>query len=273
MDNYTIEEIRKLFAGDSYTTDPSHLPPSAKKNITGKLSFMKTLSFYRKFLKVITDARKLAVKGEYTPEQLIISSFRVLKDIENTGCRFEIRGLDNLRKEEGAVVIAANHMSTLETAIFPCVVGVVKDATFVVKKSLITNPVFGPVMRSLDPIDVERKEPRKDLDAVLGKGSELLGKGRSVILFPQATRSPVFEPDKFNSLGIKLAKRASVKIVPAALKTDFWENGKIMSTCGYLYPERTVHVEFAPAIEIDGAGKKEQEQIVSFIASRIESWK
>lgn len=36
-----------------------------------------------------------------------------------------------------AVVIAANHMSTLETVIFLCVVGVVKDATYVVKKSII----------------------------------------------------------------------------------------------------------------------------------------
>jgi 1-acyl-sn-glycerol-3-phosphate acyltransferase len=164
-------------------------------------------------------------------------------------------------------------MSTLETVIFPAIIGAILKVTFIVKKSLTTGFLFGPVMKSFDPIAVERKNPREDLDAVLTKGQELLSRGISVLLFPQATRLKEFDPQKFNSLGIKLAKRANVKIIPLALKTDFWENGKIVSTLGNLYPERVIHIEFGSPVAIDGAGRKEQEDIIDFIQSKFNSWK
>ena len=170
------------------------------------------------------------------------------------------------------VVVISNHMSTLETFVFPFLVGTAKECSFVVKRSLVTNPVFGPVMRSLNPIAVDRQDPRKDLDVVMKEGTELLKKGVSVILFPQATRDPVFKPENFNSLGIKLAKRAGVKVVPCAIKTDFWENGNLISTFGNIYPERTVYFEFGEAINIEGAGKKEHRAIIDFIQTRIDGW-
>ncbi len=264
-----FDEIKKILSGDSYVSGEN----CNIKDQDAPLPFFQAFSFYARFVKIILDARSLAVKGKYPNERLVESSFDIIRSVEKSGGRFVIKGLDNLRKDEGPLVIVSNHMSTLETGLFPSIVGINRSSTFVVKKSLVTNPVFGPVMRSLDPIDVERKEPRKDLDTVLSRGCELLSAGRSVILFPQATRTPVFEPDKFNSLGIKLAKRAGVRILPAALKTDFWENGKTFSTFGYLYPGRTIHVEFGPSMAIDGAGKKEHEEIVAFIKSRFDNWK
>lgn len=269
-----VEQIKPLFSGDSYFSpeygsNEKNLPAVKK----GKLSFFKTFAFYVRFANILLITRSLACKRKCSRDEFIKSCFYVIQSIEKSGGRFAVIGLDNLRKAEGAVVIVANHMSTLETIVFPCLIGIIKDSTYVVKKSLLTNSIFGPIMQSLDPVDVERKEPRKDLDAVLSKGSALLATGRSIILFPQATRTSSFEPDKFNSLGIKLAKRSNSQIIPLALKTDFWANGKIMSTVGYLYPERTIHMKFGEIITIDGAGKREQEKIVEFIGSTIEKWK
>ncbi|MCP5515078.1 MAG: 1-acyl-sn-glycerol-3-phosphate acyltransferase [Spirochaetales bacterium] len=261
--------IEKLFSGNSYITSQGQGKGSRGK---GRLSFVRSAAFYGRFLNVILSARRKALKDIFTPRELIKSSFTVLRSIEKAGGKLVITGLDNLRACSGPAVIVANHMSTLETALFPCVIGIIRDATFVVKRSLITNTIFGPVMKSLDPIDVERKEPRKDLDRVLSKGAELIAGGRSVIIFPQASRRSVFDPEKFNSLGIKLAKRAGVQVIPAALKTDFWENGKTFSTMGYIYPHRTVYVDFGEAITIDGAGKKEHEMTIDFIKSRFEIW-
>ena len=83
-------------------------------------------------------------------------------------------------------------------------------------------------MRSRNPIVVGRTDPRKDLEAVMNGGVELLKNGISIVIFPQSTRSVEFKPEEFNSLGVKLAKKAGVDVVPIALKTDFWGNGKLI---------------------------------------------
>ncbi len=238
----------------------------------GKLSLLKTINYYRKIIAIVLNARKEVLKGRPGFDVVFDASIKTFKCIEDTGAVISIRGLNYLKEVEGPVVVISNHMSTLETFVFPFLVGTVKKCSFVVKTSLVTNPVFGPVMRSLKPIAVDRKDPRKDLDIVMKEGTELLKNGVSVILFPQATRDPVFKPENFNSLGIKLAKRGGVKVVPCAIKTDFWENGKVMSTFGNVYPERTVYFEFGKAVEIEGAGKKEHREIIDFIQSRIDEW-
>ena len=127
-------------------------------------------------------------------------------------------------------------------------------------------------MRSLKAIPVGRDNPREDLKAVLGGGKEILQEGRSIILFPQSTRSETFNPDSFNSIGIKLAKKAGVKVIPFALKTDFLGNGKLFRDLGPVRPERKIHFEFAEPITIQGNGKEEQQQIIDFVGSRLAEW-
>ena len=257
----------QIFKNDSYISAERLKPVKA-----GKLSLLKTAGYYKDIIGVVFNARKQVLSGVPGFDVVFDSSIKMFNCIEKAGGTISIKGLDFLKKEEGPVVVISNHMSTLETFVFPFVVGSFKECSFVVKRSLVTNPVFGPVMRSLEPIAVDREDPRKDLDVVMKEGVELLKKGVSVILFPQATRDPVFKPENFNSLGIKLAKRAGVKVLPCAIKTDFWENGKLFSTFGNIYPERTVHFEFSEAVEIEGAGKKEHREIIDFIQNRINEW-
>jgi 1-acyl-sn-glycerol-3-phosphate acyltransferase len=265
-----INEIRKLLSSDSYTTQSE---PKKDNNPEKKLSFFKTLFFHLGFIKLLLALRKLILKNKWTEDFYIEYCFHVLKRVEKIGGRFEIKGLDNLRKEQCPFVLVGNHMSALETLIFPAVIGTAINVTYVIKKSLMNHFIFGPIMRTRNPIVVERKDPRKDLEAVLTEGVDRLSKCCSVVIFPQATRTRLFEPDKFNSLGVKLAKRAGVSVIPFALKTDVWTTGKLVSDIGNLYPDRTVHIEFGAPVKIDGAGKKEHEQIIAFINSRFENWK
>lgn len=109
------------------------------------------------------------------------------------------------------MVLIGNHMSLLETALFHAVAREYLDFTFVIKQSLLTVPFFRDIMRSLGAIPVGRENPRDDLRAVLGDGKKVLESGRSIIIFPQSTRSETFDAAKFNSIGIKLAKSAGVR--------------------------------------------------------------
>ena len=253
--------IRKelmLIEGNSYITAEK----LAYKG--GRLPFLKKFYFYKEFIKKLFQTRKAVIQGQGI-KPIILGSDFIIQLCESVGGRVEISGLDNIRSVSGGVVIAANHQSTLETLLFPTIMDGLKPVTFVVKKSLVTGWAFGPIMRLFNPIALDRKEPKVDLDKVMKDGTAALQEGKSVVLFPQGTRCKGFDPSTFNSLAVKLAKRAGVPVIPCAVKTDFWENGKIISTIGNIYPDRTIHMAFGPAITIDGAGKKEQRQLLEYI--------
>ena len=82
-----------------------------------------------------------------------------------------------LQNQHSPVLFISNHMSTLETMIFPCIIQPLREVTFVVKESLVKHPLFGDVMRSRNPIVVGRTDPRKDLEAVMNGGAGIAEKG------------------------------------------------------------------------------------------------
>lgn len=232
------------------------------------------VAFKYKFLRVNFHARKLSVRGQYPTEEWARSSYRVMKILESCGGRFHVSGLGNLRKCDGPAVFIGNHMSTLETMVLPFLIAPVMDVTFVVKESLVKSWAFGPVMKSRNPIVVSRHNSREDLVKVMTQGQEILAGGRSVVIFPQSTRRIEFKPEEFNSLGVKLASKAGVRVIPFALKTDFWRNGVYVKDLGPLYPgSKDVYFTFGEPMDITGSGKEQNKAIIEFIRANLAAWK
>jgi len=215
----------------------------------------------------------MAVKGLYDGEMWARSSLEVLRLLEKVGVRFEIDNLMIPFSLKGPRVYIANHMSTLETFVLPCLLQPAGNTTFVVKESLTRFPVFGPVMRSRDPVTVGRKDARQDLKAVMEEGKNRLERGTSIVVFPQTTRSLTFEPERFNSIGVKLARRAGVPISPIALKTDAWGKGAFIKDFGTIRPGIPVHICFGEPLNVSGAGREEHEKVMSFIQGKLEGWR
>jgi 1-acyl-sn-glycerol-3-phosphate acyltransferase len=201
-----------------------------------------------------------------------MSSFEVFEALEKAGVKFEITGVENYRQLEGPCVFIGNHMSILETFILPVIIEPFKDTTFIVKKSLIDYPVFRYVMRSRDPIVVSRDDPREDLKTVFEEGSRILASGRSVIVFPQKTRTPKFIPEEFNTIGLKLAKKANVPVIPIALKTDSWGNGKRLKDFGKIDPSKKVYFHFGEPMTVKIRGVEEHAEIIAFIQEHLAQW-
>jgi 1-acyl-sn-glycerol-3-phosphate acyltransferase len=229
--------------------------------------------FTLKYANIVLRTRTEAIRKLYDTKAWTDSSFEILKFIEKTGGIFHITGMENITKSAGSVLFISNHMSTLETMILPSIIGPHKELTFVVKESLVMHPLFGDVMKSRNPIVVGRTDPRKDLEAVMNGGVELLKNGISIVIFPQSTRSVEFKPEEFNSLGVKLAKKADVDIVPIALKTDFWGNGKWIKELGPLDHNKHIHIKFGEPMRVTGNGKEENQKIIDFIKSSLEEWR
>jgi 1-acyl-sn-glycerol-3-phosphate acyltransferase len=256
-----------------FESDNYHTPEKEKKSFLENIRTDSKLYFIYKYGRVVLRTRKEAIRKVYDTKAWTDSSIEILRFIEKSGGVFHITGMDNFKKVQGSVLFISNHMSTLETMILPCIIGPHKELTFVVKESLVKHPLFGDVMRSRNPIVVGRTDPRKDLEAVMNEGTEKLKNGISIIIFPQSTRSVEFKPEEFNSLGVKLAKKAGATVIPIALKTDFWGNGKIIKELGPLDHNKHIHIKFGEPMQITGNGKEENQKIIDFIKSSLEEWK
>jgi 1-acyl-sn-glycerol-3-phosphate acyltransferase len=81
-----------------------------------------------------------------------------------------------------------------------------------------------------------------------------------------------FRPAEFNTLGIKLALKAGVPVVPIALKTDAWGVGKIMKDFGRIDRTKKVRFAFGKPMEIKGRGADEHQAIISFIQESLARW-
>lgn len=246
--------------------------PDREKTVH-KLLLRSRIYYITRFLGIVLGYWPRARFGTFTPEDWYRSSRDVFNTLEDCGGQFDIRGLDHLAVTDSPAVIISNHMSTLETVTLPFIILPFRYAVFVVKEQLLKVPFFGIYTRSTGCIGVTRKSPSEDFKQVMRDGSEKLKNGQSVIIFPQATRDTVFRPENFNSLGIKLAKKAGVPVIPLALKTDFWGNGKLIKDFGPLDLKKKIHFEFGKPFDITGSGREEHQRVVAFIQTRLDKWK
>lgn len=228
--------------------------------------------FIINFGRIVLRTRREALEGRYDYPEWIYSSHEILRLLEKIGGRFDIEGMNNISRIPEPVIFVSNHMSTLETMIFPGIIAPRRKVTFVVKESLVRNYFFRDVMRSRDPIVVGRTDPRRDFETVMSQGPLLLEKGISIIVFPQSTRSREFIPSEFNTMGVKLAKKTNKYVVPVAIKTDFWGNGKIIKEFGKFDHRKTIHIKFGEPLNVKGTGKEENQAIIEFIQLNLEKW-
>lgn len=244
-----------------------------RMSLSGRLKLNSRFWFTFRYAVIVFRTRKQARRGLYDDKAWADSSNYIFRFIEETGGVFHITGMDNIVRSPEPVLFIGNHMSTLETMILPGLISPLRRVTFVVKEGLVKHPLFKDVMLSRDPIIVGRTDPRKDLEAVMNGGMDLLSKGISIVIFPQSTRSVVFRPEDFNSLGVKLAKKAGVKVVPVALKTDFWGNGRIIKELGPIDRSKHIYIKFGEPFEVTGSGKEENQKIIDFVQSSLAEWK
>jgi 1-acyl-sn-glycerol-3-phosphate acyltransferase len=262
-DHKTMKELIH-FTGGSY-----HTPQGRGKTLP---KFSPSLTFYARLVAIVTRSSRRARRGRYDTWDWATSSFEVFTALERVGVQFHITGADNIAGTDGPCLFIGNHMSSLETFVLPCIIVPFRDVTFVVKESLIDYPVFKHVMRSRDPVTVGRANPREDLRAVLGGGTEILKSGRSIVIFPQTTRTHVFDPGEFNTIGIKLAKKAGVPVIPVALRTDAWGTGRRLKDFGPIDPSKAVHFAFGSPMHVTDRGNSEHRSIIAFITGKLREW-
>lgn len=173
------------------------------------------------------------------------------------GIRYEIRGLENMHKVAGPKVVLSKHQSTWETLAlqhlcFP--------ASTILKRELLNIPFFGWGLRCLQPIGIDRDNPRDALRQVKIQGVQRLQAGLNVLLFPEGTRVAPGTRGKYARSGPEIAIESGAPIVPVAVNAGHcWPPKSWMR-----YPGVITVVFGEP---IDPAGRTSRELI-----TQVENW-
>lgn len=249
---------------DAYVTNPA--------KASDIFHVLPSIYFYSRMMGTVISAARMARKKKYHGDDWIKSSLAVIRHLEKVDCRFFIQGKKNFIDLMGPCIFVANHMSTLETFALGSIIRPHRKVTFVIKDSLVRYPVFKHIMLSRNPVVVSRKNPREDFKVVMEQGQERLNSGTSIVVFPQTSRTTELDPEKFNSIGIKLAKKSGLPVIPLALKTDAWGTGWPLKDIGLIRPERMIHFSFGQPIKVAGNGKEEHKQVFDFIQGKLRQW-
>lgn len=250
---------------DSYLTNRAKAPKIFRA--------IPSFYFYFRMLGTVLFASRQARKNKFFHKEWIENSLKIIRHLEAVGCQFSVQGKKNFIDLESPCVFVGNHMSTLETFVLGGIIRPHRKVTFVVKDSLVRYPVFKHIMISRDPVVVSRKNPRDDFKTVMEQGKDKLARGVSIVVFPQSFRTTEIDPEKFNSIGVKLAKKAQVPLIPLALKTDAWGAGWPLKDFGRIRPKRLIYFSFGEPMRIQGNGKEEHQQIINFISRNLENWR
>ncbi len=233
---------------------------------------MPSLAFYLRLMMTVYRDSVLGKKGLYDTPTWSKSSAGILEIAEKVGIQVEVSGIENVRSLSTPAVFIGNHMSMLETLLLPSILCPIRRMTYILKQDLLEYPIFKHVLQAIEVVAVSRTNPRQDLKTVLREGTARLNNGLSVMVFPQTTRSHTFDPTQMSSLGVKLAKKAAMPIIPLALKTDALQNGTLIKDLGRIDTSRPVHFAFGEPLEVVGKGNAEHEAVLCFISDKLAHW-
>ena len=122
--------------------------------------------------------------------------------------RFENR---ELLEREGPLLVIANHPSLIDVCLL---VSWIPDADCVVKRAAWSNPFLGGVVRAADYI------PNDGGDALVDSCVERLRMGQRLVLFPEGTRSPKRDLQKFQRGAARIALRAGCPVLVVDIRCD-----------------------------------------------------
>ena len=182
----------------------------------------------------------------------VMLMLRVLLNI-----RYEIRGQENL--PEGACVVASKHQSIWDTIIWHIIL---EDPAMVMKKELLSIPIYGWFAIKAKMIPVDRKAGASALKTMLRAADEASSMGRPILIFPEGTRTPVGERGTYQPGVTALYRHLKLPAIPVAVNSGlFWSKEGLSKDGG------TIVLEYGPAIPA-GLAKKE---FMAELENRIET--
>lgn len=180
------------------------------------------------------------------------------------GTRIEYRG--ELAKLQGPALIASKHQSAWDTIVFFVLC---RRPAYVMKKELMLIPIYGWLAAKQGHISIDRKAGAGALRRLVRDTKEALADSRSIVVFPQGTRSAPGEKLPYHPGIVGLYEALNMPVIPVALNSGlFWGKRSFFKRPGVIVVE--VLPEIAPGMA-RRAFRQELETRIETATARLEA--
>jgi len=208
----------------------------------------------------MTESNELAEKDKIANEIATSWSGKLLR---LAGCDVTVKGEENIPKDQ-TVLFVGNHQSNFD---IPILLHYIEgNIGFIAKKELKKMPVISKWMAALDCVFMDRDNMRKSAIAI-NQGIKFLKAGRSMVVFPEGTRSRDGQPLEFKQGALKLATKSGVPVVPVTIKGSV----DIMNSGSLRIKPAKVDLIFSPIIDPSDYPEKETKRITEDVKNAIVS--
>ena len=136
-----------------------------------------------------------------------------------------IKGTENVIKNE-KFFIAASHQSMFETFFLQTIFN---SPIFILKKELLSIPIFGWYLKKIGSIAVERNKISKEKMDFLHQVKVSSQDNRPIVIFPQGTRTEPFARPNFKKGVARIYNELNINCLPVTINSgEMWpKNGDL----------------------------------------------
>ncbi|NJL29547.1 MAG: 1-acyl-sn-glycerol-3-phosphate acyltransferase [Thermoanaerobaculia bacterium] len=163
-----------------------------------------------------------------------------------SGVRLEV-SFETPLDGSGTYVFLANHQSMYDIPVL--IASLPAEGRFMAKKGLFRVPIFGWALAVGGFIPVDRKD-RSTARETFHAAAARLAEGRSLVIFPEETRSPDGRLLPFKKGGVLLALKSGYPIVPVGIRGTLEVRSRGRNT---ICPG-TVEIRYGRPIEVGARG-------------------
>jgi len=155
------------------------------------------------------------------------------------GIRIAVTGREHL-PASGPALIASQHQSAFDTLVW---LTLVPRPAYVVKRELLSLPLFGPMLRPSGQIPIDRAGGAAAIRSLLAEAAAALAADRQIIIFPEGTRVAPGAVGRLQPGIAALATQTGMPVIPVA--TD---SGRLWGRRGFRKRAGTIHIAIHPPL-------------------------
>jgi 1-acyl-sn-glycerol-3-phosphate acyltransferase len=178
------------------------------------------------------------------------------------GVKVRLHGLDRLTPGQ-SYIFAANHVSLFD---IPALVCSLPQHYFVAKAELFKVPFFGPGIRAVGTIPIQRSN-RKSAFGSYDVAAERIKGGSSVVVFPEGTRGTSYPIRPFKKGPFVLAVQAGVPVIPCLIYGTI----QVLSKKSLRIHPGCVDVHLLDPVPITGLSYEDRDHLADVVHNRMAS--
>ena len=162
---------------------------------------------------------------------------------------------------QGPQVFVSNHMSWFD---IPTLSASLPRYKFVAKAELFKFPVFGPAIRAIGMVPIQR-ENRKAAFGAYDEAAAKIREGNSVVVFPEGTRGSEYAIRPFKKGPFVLAITAGVPVVPVLT----YGTREVLPRGSFLIRPATVHIHLLEPVVVENMEYAARGELAEKVRTRI----